>query len=220
MKLSNLLTSALLLFSVTSHSFASANQPLAYKVANIETAGELNVRQYPSAAAPVILQLPFDASWVLKRTSLRNGHWQKVVWGVKEGWVNDRYLDTDQKASTVLATHRQCVTQNPENAMCCGYPATAQHPHSAIKTYMVVNVPQGQSLNVRSAGHANAQKTASIPHNAVGIVKFPKQVIHYKNSTWEKVRWNGRDGWVNSRFLKYDPITSDYRNIVQQACST
>ncbi|CAA6823377.1 MAG: Unknown protein [uncultured Thiotrichaceae bacterium] len=222
MKLTKILASTILLFSISSHTWADANEPLAYKVANIKTAGELNVRQYPSASAPVILQMPFDATWILKRTAEHKGNWQKVVWGVKEGWVNSRYIDTDHKASVELAAHRQCVAQHPENSMCCGYPATASDKNnlSVIETFMVIKVPRGQSLNVRSAGNVNAEKIASIPHNAIGIVKFPSEQTKGGNSRWEKIRWNGRDGWVNSTFLKYDPITSDYRNIVQQACSS
>lgn len=221
MKFTSLLISVFLLFVTSHQALANANQQLAYKVANIKTAGELNVRQYPSASAPVLVQLPFDATWILKRTNEHKGKWQKVVWGVKEGWVNTRYIDTDQKASVELAAHRQCVTQNPGNSMCCGYPANTagRNKLSKIETFMVVKVPRGQSLNVRNAGNADAKKIASIPHNAVGVVKFPHQQVKGRNTTWEKVRWNGRDGWVNSAFLKYDPIISDYRNIVQQACS-
>ena len=192
-----------------------------YKVTNINTSNVLNVRQQPDTNASVILQLPADAKWIIERTSETKGNWQKIVWGVKEGWVYRRYISTDPKTSQLLEKHRQCIKQNPQNSICCGLD-TQQKKHNRntkVQTFMVVNVPTGQSLNVRASGNAHAKKVATIPHNASGIVKFPGQKVGHGRSTWQKIRWNGRDGWVNSSFLKYDPIISDYRNIVLETCA-
>ncbi|MEE9350926.1 MAG: SH3 domain-containing protein [Thiotrichaceae bacterium] len=185
-------------------------------------ANVLNVRQKPSMNSRVILQLPADARWIVKRTSEKQGAWQKVVWGVKEGWVYNSYLGEDPKATQFLTEHRQCVKNNPRNSMCCGFKGPSERRNSAqheIRTFMVVNVPRGQSLNVRASGSASSKKIANIPHNAVGVVKFPGKQLKNGRATWQKIRWNGRDGWVNTSYLKYDPIISDYRNIVQQSCS-
>ncbi len=209
------------LMSGFNSAFASEQAGLVFKVSNVKTSGVLNVRQQPSASSKVILQLPADARWIIKRTSIKKGSWQKVVWGVKEGWVSDNYLKTDLKGTEVLTKHRQCVMSNPQNSLCCGFnkPSRGRGSSHIIKTYRVIKVAQGQSLNVRESGNANAKKLASIPHNAVGIVKFPGQQVRSGGSVWEKIRWNGRNGWVNSSYLAYDPILSDYRNIVQQVCS-
>ncbi len=215
-------TSLVLLLSPLNYASANNNAEAnrSFKVANVKMANVLNVRQKPSMNSRVILQLPADARWIVKRTSKKQGHWQKVVWGVKEGWVYNRYLGEDPKATQFLAEHRQCVKQNPTNSMCCGFKSSSRNnTHHEIKTFMVVNVPRGESLNVRVSGSATSKRIANIPHNAVGVVKFPGQQVKHGRATWQKIRWNGRDGWVNTRYLKYDPITSDYRNIVQQTCS-
>ncbi len=215
----------LLMTSLISLSFIfnfanAADTRQAYKVANLQMANVLNVRQHPSMNSSVILQLPADARWILKRTSKKHGQWQKVVWGVKEGWVYNNYIATDQQATNFLAKHRQCVQQNPENSLCCGFNGSKSQNTPQIKTFKVVNVARGQSLNVRASGSATSKRIASIPHSAVGIVKFPGKQVRHGRNVWQKIRWNGRDGWVNTRYLKYDPIISDYRNIVHQVCSS
>ena len=194
----------------------------AYKVVNIEEAGVLNVRQKPSIKSPVILQLPADAKWIVKRTSDIQGRWQKVVWGASEGWVSNNYVNKDSQTSKLLEKYRQCANKNPEKSMCCGFPrSSAEHGRShKIKTFRVVKVARGQSLNVRALGSASAKKIATLPHNATGVVKYPNQQVGRGRSAWQKIRWNGRDGWVKASFLKYDPIVSEYRNIVQQVCSS
>jgi len=224
MKLSNILKFTTLLILVTGFNTASADASgrQVFKVANVRMTDVLNVRQKPTVHSKVLLQLPADAKWIIKRTSDKQGAWQKVLWGANEGWINTNYIQSDEKATQFLSEHRKCVISNPQNSMCCGFNSpTAGRDSSSkpIETFMVVKVAKGQSLNVRATGHAAATKIANIPHNAVGIVKLPGQKMKSGHSTWQKIRWNGRNGWVNSSYLKYDPIISDYRNIVQQACS-
>lgn len=202
---------------IAQDSFADSLQ--VYKVSNVQQAGVLNVRSAPSSSANIILELPSDASWLLKRTAEKRGRWQKVIWGVKEGWVYDKYLSNDAKASQVALKHRQCIKNNPGNSLCCGVEPQNSKNRSLIKTYKLINVPAGESLNVRASGSASAKKIATIPHNAVGIVKFPGNQAQSGKTQWQLVRWNGRNGWVNSSYLAYDSIVSDYRNIVQQTCA-
>lgn len=204
-----------------SYANASTNQGQVFQVTNIISTNVLNVRQQPNTRSSVILQIPANSKWIVKRTSERKGNWQKVLWGVKEGWVYNRYLGSDAKATQVLAKHRQCIKSNPGNSMCCGYTGNSSKSrnHSLIRAFKVVRVARGQSLNVRASGSANAKRITNIPHNATGIIKFPGQQVRRGHAVWQKVRWNGRDGWVNASFLKYDSIVSDYRNIVHQACS-
>ena len=196
----------------------SANERQVFQITNLKSSDVLNVRREPHMGSPVILQIPADTSWVLRNTSQRKGNWQKVIWGVKEGWVYDRYLGSDPQATKVLARHQQCVKNNPENAICCGYTGSSRN-RNEIKAFKVVRVGRGQSLNVRVSGNASSKRITNIPHNATGIIKFPGQQVKHGRAVWEKVRWNGKDGWVNASFLQYDPIISDYRNIVHQTCS-
>ena len=224
MIVNKLLAVGVLITSLNTVVIANTEAQPVFKVAHINSVGVLNVRKNPAANSKVILQLPSDSSWILKRTAEHSGRWQKVVWGVKEGWVYDYYLDADNQASQQLEEYQQCVANNPGNSLCCGYKSTSVGRNRSgktppIKTFMVINVATGQSLNVREHGSVTARKVATIPHNAVGIVKFPGKQVKSRNVVWQKIRWNGKDGWVNAAYLKYDPIISDYRNIVQDLCS-
>ncbi|MCK5726796.1 MAG: SH3 domain-containing protein [Thiotrichaceae bacterium] len=194
------------------------SQDNVFKVSNVRSHGVLNVRAKPSVRSNVLFQLPSDSRWVLKRT-VKKGKWQKVIWGKKEGWVYTDYLAIDHEGSLFLKNHRQCVKNNPTKAICCGY----EQPHgrnlAEIKTYKVVNVSIGQSLNVRSSASPKASKVSTMPHNAIGIVKDPRGRMKIGHSTWQKIRWNGHDGWVNSHYINYDAATSNYRNFVKKSCA-
>lgn len=193
------------------------NTSIVFKVSNVKSHEVLNVRAKPSSYSNILLQLPSDSRWILKKSGLKKGNWQKVVWGKKEGWVHTNYISVDSEGSTFLKNHRQCMRDHPSQSICCGYISHGRNT-TEIKTYKVVHVAKGQSLNVRSAASAKAKKVATIPHNAVGIVKHPRGRMNVGRSTWQKIRWNGHDGWVNSYFINYDPVTSSYRNFVQKTC--
>ncbi|HIQ15475.1 MAG TPA: SH3 domain-containing protein [Leucothrix sp.] len=214
----SLLTSLILIFSSIGMAHASPQGNVGvYKVNNVRSPGVLNVRSQPSSHSKILLQLPSDSRWLLKRAA-RQGQWQKVIWGEKEGWVHTKYISFDQEGSSFLKNHRQCMKSNPSKAICCGYVSHGRNV-TEIKAYKVVNVPKGQSLNVRTSASSSAKKLTTMPHNAVGIIKHPRGRMQIGQSTWQKIHWNGRDGWVNAHFIAYDSKTSRYRNFVQNTCA-
>ena len=197
-----------------------------FRVANIGSQGILNLRAAPSSTAKVLLELPRNARWIVKRQS-NNVHgrsrlrgWQKVHWNNHEGWVDVSYLEYDPDATAIKQARISCLQSNPKLPACCGYP---QQKFSGklypIKVHDVQKVASGQSLNMRKQAGRNAEMIATIPHDAVGIVKLHVAPVKDGSSVWEKVRWNGQNGWVNSYYLSFDPELSKSREHLREICS-
>lgn len=76
---------------------------------------------------------------------------------------------------------------------------------STLKVYEVTGVKQGDSLNMRAWPNPNSRTLVALPHNSKWVASSgtPKK---YGNSDWLKVHWNGDTGWVNSKYLKFDPV--------------
>jgi uncharacterized membrane protein len=73
----------------------------------------------------------------------------------------------------------------------------------------VIKVATGDHLNMRSGPNVSYAVTSSLPYNAkkVRVLRWAEE--YTGNSLWVKVAWQGRQGWVNSRFLQgYDKPTS------------
>ena len=204
---------------------AIADSSNIYKVNNVGQSGVLNLREAPSSDSKVLLQLPRNARWISKKTT-RNSHgrtrsaWQKISWNNHEGWVDSNYLTVDPEATQVKLERVSCLQSNPSKPACCGYPKQKftgkLYP---IKVYNVKRVGNGESLNVRTGAGRNMDVVETIPHNASGIVKLPVKAVKNGTSTWEKVRWNGQNGWVNSYYLEYDPKLSASRESLREMCN-
>ena len=205
---------------------AVANDADIFRVANVGQKGVLNLRATPSSTAKVVLELPRNARWIVKRQGnkahgrSRVRGWQKVHWNNHEGWVDASYLEYDPEASKIKQIRMSCLQSNPKLPACCGYPRQQflgkLYP---IRVYDVQKVATGQSLNMRKQAGRNAEVVATIPHNAIGIVKLHTKPEKEGSSLWEKVRWNGQNGWVNSYYLNFDPELSKSREYLREMCS-
>lgn len=214
-----------LLFSIGFSSHVSADGGEIFRVANVGQKGVLNLRATPSAKAKVLLELPHNARWIVKRQSSKTRGrsrvrgWQKVHWNKHEGWVDASYLTFDPEATKIKQVRMSCLQNNPKLPICCGYPQQKStgklYP---IKVHSVQRVDSGQSLNMRQQAGRNAEVIATIPYDAVGIVKLPSKGVKNGTSTWEKVRWNGQNGWVNSYYLNFDPELSKSREHLREVC--
>lgn len=73
----------------------------------------------------------------------------------------------------------------------------------------VIKVSIGDHLNMRSGPNVSYVITSSLPYNAkrVQVLRWAEE--YTGSSLWVKIAWQGRQGWVNSRFLQgYDkPMT-------------
>ncbi|MCK5810745.1 MAG: hypothetical protein KAH00_06620 [Cocleimonas sp.] len=224
MFLKNKIILSSLLFSLGISTQISAEEGEIFRVANVGQKGVLNLRATPSATAKVMLELPRNARWIVKRDNRRShgrarSGWQKIHWNNHEGWVDASYLALDPEATKIKLLRMSCLQSNPKIPACCGYPEQKftgkLYP---IKVHSVQKVDNGQSLNMRQKAGRNAKVVATIPHDAVGIVKFPQQRVKNGASTWEKVRWNGQNGWVNSYYLNFDPELSKSREHLREIC--
>jgi SH3-like domain-containing protein len=225
MCLKNKVVFSFLLFSIAVTTKVSADNGGVFRVVNVGKTGVLNLRVAPSSNAKVLLELPRNARWIVKRKS-NTAHgrgrvrgWQKIHWNNHEGWVDGSYLALDPEATKVKLLRMSCLQSNPKIPACCGYPEQKftgkLYP---IKVHSVQKVDTGQSLNMRQQAGRNAEVVATIPHDAVGIVKFPQQGVKDGSSIWEKVRWNGQNGWVNSYYLNFDPELSKSRERMREVC--
>ncbi len=215
-----------ILFSIGSVTNVMAENNDLFQVANVGRTGVLNLRAAPSSTAKVVLELPRNARWIVKRqTSKAHGRsrvrgWQKIHWNNHEGWVDVSYLKFDPEATKVKQERMNCLQSKPKYPACCGYPKqNITGKLYPIKVYDVRRVKKGQSLNMRKQAGRNAAVIATIPHDAVGIVKFPMKREKSGSSTWEKVRWNGQDGWVNSYYLDFNPELSKSREHLREICN-
>ena len=205
---------------------ANANDKSVYQVDKVKAGNVLYLRKEPSVHSKVIMELPYDVSWMVRKSWQESGQnnankrWKKIHWGAHEGWVDSYYMTGDAGATKLALEHQQCMKKHSQNYLCCGYPKGTLKAGAPIKAYRVRGVPKGQSLRVRSAPGVTSEKIATLPHNAVGVVKLPRTQTKVGPSIWEQIRWNGRNGWVNSSFLEFDPIISDYRNIVRDICGS
>ncbi|HIO91700.1 MAG TPA: hypothetical protein EYG68_02515 [Leucothrix mucor] len=219
------LTTLFVSFALMNHQ-AMANPQGIYRVNNVGPNGVLNLRETPSVNSKVLLELPRNARWIsLRLNNNARGRsrsaWQKVSWNNHEGWVDSSYLVLDPEATKVKLERVSCLQSNPKLPVCCGYPKQKftgkLYP---VKVYSVRKVDSGSSLNVRKGAGRNMDVVETMPHNAVGIVKLPIKAVKNGTSTWEKVRWNGQNGWVNSYYLKYDPELSASREHLREICNS
>ncbi|CAA6828489.1 MAG: Unknown protein [uncultured Thiotrichaceae bacterium] len=67
----------------------------------------------------------------------------------------------------------------------------------------VVNVESGQSLNLRAYPSPRSRIKLAIPHNASWLLKIQKS-RKVGAATWQLVRWQNVEGWVNAHFLAVD----------------
>lgn len=68
----------------------------------------------------------------------------------------------------------------------------------------VIGVASHDVLNMRAWPAHYSQKVGAIPHYGSGV--YVQRCIvrpHGSSSDWCKVRFHGRWGWVNSRFIAY-----------------
>ncbi|MCK5813338.1 MAG: hypothetical protein KAH03_03730 [Cocleimonas sp.] len=66
----------------------------------------------------------------------------------------------------------------------------------------VTKVAVGDHLNMRTGSNASYSITSRLPYNAKGIQVLRWAEEYTGSSLWVKVAWQGRQGWVNSHYLR------------------
>lgn len=71
--------------------------------------------------------------------------------------------------------------------------------------FRVINVRSDDMLNMRAEPDYNAELVEKIPYDAQSVEFLDERVFvkaKQKGFYWYKVKYNGKEGWVNSHFLE------------------
>jgi uncharacterized membrane protein len=76
-----------------------------------------------------------------------------------------------------------------------------------MQIYAVTKVATGGALNMRSGPGAGNSVVVKIPADSDGIVATGEEK-KVGSTTWAKVYWNGKGGWVSKSYLRPDKVTN------------
>lgn len=142
--------------------------------------GSLNVRSTASDGNNVIGTVPYSA----KVTVLSKGtHWSKIYYNGLTGYVMTQYLTFDPIPD---------ITATPSPS-----PAPVQPP-SGVSAVVITS---GGSLNMRSTPSTGTNIISTIPNGATITVTA-------RGTTWSAVYFNGKSGYVQSKFLAFNAVTA------------
>jgi hypothetical protein len=187
-----------------------------YKVSHVGQGNSLKLHAYPARHSRVVVAIPHNASWVVKREKraqrkVAGELWHKVRWNSHEGWVQDKYLSKDilstRKAKEHLNVRQQCLANNAiKDKSCCGYvKAKSSAIIKRIDMYAVKGVAKGSSVPLRSTpGKWKGSVLVAVPHSAKWIVALPNAKVMPNGNTWQKVRWGSKTGWINKKYIQFD----------------
>jgi SpoIID/LytB domain protein len=172
--------------------------PAAAKAKVTTESGSLNMRKSASSGAVVIRTIPQNAIVTVVKKS---GDWTQVTYEGKTGFVMTKYLtflseatptpkpsaSPSQGAATPTPTPTPTATPTPTPT-----PKPTSTPASNIA---FVNTTSG-SLNMRKEGKSTATIILRIPQNA-------QVTVVSKGSTWSKVSYGGKTGYVMTTYLRF-----------------
>ena len=70
-----------------------------WQVVNVSSNDALNMRADPNSSSDVVGSIPYNGQTVVT-TGNKQGSWVEVMWAGNTGWVNQRFLQPAQQAST------------------------------------------------------------------------------------------------------------------------
>lgn len=191
-----------------------------YQTKNLKPGNVL--KMYAQPGRNVMVNLPHNATWIVRRGAQEavNGvMWEKVSWDSQTGWVDSNKLRFDGASTKIAAARRACMN-NPAvvEKMCCGYPETAKGvPFRSVPIYSVRGLKPGQSL-IMYMEEGTSAVAIEIPHNATWVTKLGK-IAKGDNVSFENVRWSGKNGWVNSAYLRLDAKKTKEGDDKRRRCS-
>ncbi len=180
------------------------------------------LKMYAKPGRNIMINLPHNATWIVRRGKQQAANgvvWEKVSWDNQTGWVDSNRLRYDAESTRIAAARRACMN-DPKvvEKMCCGYPETAKGvPFRSVPIYSVRGLKPGQSL-IMYMEQGNSAVATEIPHNATWVTKLGK-VAKGGNMAFENVRWAGKNGWVNSAYLRLDPKKTKEGDDKRRLCS-
>lgn len=148
--------------------------------------GKLNLRKTTGSGASILTRIPNGTTIsVLEKGS----RWCKVTYKEKTGYVMTSFLVFGSSSVTPPAEEEKPVTP----------PADDKEDTSALKA--TVYCEDGGKLNLRRNANANSGVLKQIPTGTV-------LTIYEKGKTWCKTSYAGKDGYVMTKFLRFDSSSS------------
>ncbi|MBR6786372.1 MAG: SH3 domain-containing protein [Clostridia bacterium] len=141
--------------------------------------GKLNLRKTASSSASVITRIPNGTTLTLLDKGSR---WCKVTYKDKTGYVMTKFLVFDTVVTPPAEDDKEDTTKPEEDT-------------ATLKA--TVYCSDGGKLNLRKRASASASVLKQIPTGTV----LP---IYEKGSTWCKTSYAGKDGYVMTKYLRFD----------------
>lgn len=162
---------ALALLLAAGPSFAEVASRARLQVVHVASDDVLNLRQAPSAKAPLMGEMPPGSSAVMT-VGPNQGDWLYVRHELAEGWARARYLSVVE-------------------------PGLPPQPGAGGRLVgLVVGVASGQSLPLLAAPHQGAARLASLAPGSQEVL-----LTGLREPGWLQVRLNGQTGWVESQHV-------------------
>ena len=153
--------------------------------------GSLNLRKFAQDNAKILCTVPQNATVTVLR---KNVKWTRVTYEGVTGYVMTRFLSFSEPENTQKPgkTAKPMATKAPAKAT--PTPRASSAPASGIQAK--VTTKNGGSLHLRKIKNDSAQILASIPNGtALEILS--------KGSVWCKTTFDGKTGYVMTRFLAF-----------------
>ncbi|MCK1994777.1 SH3 domain-containing protein [Peribacillus muralis] len=162
----------------------------ATKYVNV-SAGSLNMRKSGAESAPVVAKLTRGTSVSVYSES--NG-WAKIKADGKDGYVSTKYLSaTKPGVLTKAAVPVSAVSVKTQ---------TNQVTKAAVPVKTVTKYVNATTLNMRKSGTVSSSIVTRLS-------KGTKVTVYSEAKSWAKVKANGKDGYVSTKYLSLkQPVTN------------
>jgi uncharacterized protein YraI len=189
----------------------------------IESIHYLNVRFGPGSTYPIVGRLARGTGSISSTgETLKNGDttWMRISAGKLSGWVNSDYLkpaggkgasqprsspNSDggtqgsaqpSNSPTPVPTPAPSVTPSPSPS-----PTATPDVRRAPMIYEVVNIPNGDYLNVRSGAESTFPIVGRLAPGT-GDISSTGEIFKNGDTAWMRISAGKLSGWVNSDYLK------------------
>lgn len=219
MKKSIILIMVMVVYTLLPTTFLSAAEGDVFRVTGVAAGEGISMFQEPNTKSAVVIKIPHNASWIIKRPESRPG-WQKISWNDQTGWIEAGKIVFDRAATQVVADRNHCL-KDPTvvNKICCGFPPGAESQiFKSVRVQSVTGIPKGQALKMYAKPQKGGRVVVLMPHNATWIVKLGKKE-HKDGIDWEKITWGGNKGWVDSLNLQFNPELTIAGDLKRKQCS-
>ncbi len=209
----------MVVYTLLPTTFLSAAEGDVFRVTGVAAGEGISMFQEPNTKSAVVIKIPHNASWIIKRPESRPG-WQKISWNDQTGWIEAGKIVFDRAATQVVADRNHCL-KDPTvvNKICCGFPPGAESQiFKSVRVQSVTGIPKGQALKMYAKPQKGGRVVVLMPHNATWIVKLGKKE-HKDGIDWEKITWGGNKGWVDSLNLQFNPELTIAGDLKRKQCS-